>query len=88
MIKKYCDICKREIDRYADNTYPTFAIREFNVDLCEDCQVKWQTFKVGVQKKYDKLFDDLRNQEMKEIKDFLGLPVDEDLPRTMEIIDE
>ena len=76
MIKKYCDVCKREIDAHADRVKPFFYTRAWELDMCEDCKEKWNNFKVNVQKKYEKLQDELCAQQAKEVCDFLGLPED------------
>ena len=90
MIKKYCDVCKREIDAHADRVRPFYYARAWELDMCEDCKEKWNDFKVDVQKKYEKLQDELYAQQAKEICDFLGLPEDEFHKdrRTMELDEE
>lgn len=76
MIKKYCDICKREIDKYAETKHhPFFFTRSFEVDLCLDCADKWEEFKTQLKNKYDKLYSQLEKDEKKEINEFFGTDV-------------
>lgn len=73
MIKKYCDICKREIDKFGCSTKEQAFGRWFDVDLCEDCKEKFWSFKKELHEKYDKLYADLQENEVKELYDFLGI---------------
>ena len=73
MIKRYCDICKREIDKFADEVRPFYHTRSFDCNLCEDCKEKWTAFKRELQEKYEKQYDELAKAEQKEICDFLGI---------------
>lgn len=72
MTKRYCDLCKREIDTYGTSEKPFYYDRTFEIDLCEDCKEKWQAFKETIRNKYDKLHDELQDNERKEIYEFLG----------------
>ena len=76
MVKRYCDLCKREIDKYGGEkeTMPFYRGRAWeNIDMCLDCKEKWNDFKENTSKKYDKLYDDLYKAEYKEVREFLHL---------------
>ena len=88
MIIRYCDKCKREIDKYEDAGKVTYFTRTYDIDLCLDCAEKWQEFRKAVQKKYEKLYEELGQQELKEIRDYLGIKEDEPLPRLVELEDD
>lgn len=73
MTKTYCDLCKKEMkprDRRLNQIYYDWAL---DLDLCEDCESKWKEFKEKTQDKYNKLYDDLHSQEMREVREYLGL---------------
>ena len=78
MIERYCDICKRKIDKYADTSKVIYYDRAFDVDFCEDCKEKWNKFKETTRGKYNKLYEELANQEKKEVLDFLGIKEEEE----------
>ena len=81
MIERYCDRCKRKIDKYADEeTYkPFYGMRAWrDIDLCLDCQEEWKTFRDNTKSKYDKAHDELYKQELKEVQDFLGIKEEEE----------
>lgn len=77
MIKRYCDVCKKEIDQYTDRVKPFYGVRAWELDMCLDCRDKWEEFRGTLHKKYDKLYSDLQKQEQKEVCDFLGIEEDE-----------
>ena len=81
-------MCKREIDKYSSASKPIYFTRAFNLDLCLDCEEKWKEFKKNVQQKYEKMYDELSKQELKEIRDYLGIKEDEPIPHEMELYDE
>ena len=89
MIKRYCDMCKREIDQYGDKTKPYYRERAWELDMCLDCKDKWEEFKETTLRKYEKLYEDLYATEQKEICDFLGIKEDEfHKDRREEVLDE
>lgn len=75
MIKKYCDVCGREIDKYADTKRQFYFTRGFETDLCLDCNDKWEEVKTQLRNKYDKLYDKLQREEREEINQFFGKDV-------------
>ena len=75
MIKKYCDLCKREIDKYGETQRPFILAKSFEIDLCLDCEDKWEDFKTKLKRKYDKLYEQLEQDEKKEINEFFKADV-------------
>ena len=75
MIKKYCDLCGKEIDKYGETKKPFLFARSFELDLCLDCDDKWEEFKTHLKNKYDRLFSDLEQEEKREISQFFGRDV-------------
>lgn len=73
MTKTYCDLCKKEMkpkERKHNQIYYQWAM---DLDLCEECEGKWLEFKEKSKEKYNKLYDDLHSQEMREVREFLGI---------------
>lgn len=73
MIKKYCDMCKKEIDRLSICMRESCGETTLDLDLCEECKKKFIEFRLKLRKKYDALHERTTADELKEMYDFLGI---------------
>lgn len=85
MIKKFCDMCKQEIETNTVEARPYYLTESYGLDLCESCKRKWDEFRNETHDKYNKMYDELASQERAEVLAFLGM---KEFPKGMMLEDD
>lgn len=84
MTKTYCDLCQKVMKPSERKEYKLYYDWSLDIDLCEDCEEKWMEFKKQNADKYNKLYEDLHSQEMREVRQFLGIEEASDVNESSE----
>lgn len=84
MTKTYCDLCGKVMKPSERKGYKIYYDWPLDIDLCEDCEEKWMEFKEKNADKYNKLYDELHSQEMREVRQFLGIEEASDVNESSE----
>ena len=72
MIRRFCDICGREIDENADVSRLFYGGTSVELDFCEDCKDGYRKFREELHDKYNKQFNELQAKEMEELNKYIG----------------